>query len=126
METDGDLVNETKSNKTPVLKTSDTNSNLKPPFLEDKDSVDLEAEPSSDSVSSDSSPEPEEENFESVLKICGDSGCWQIKVFVLTSFCGFLTALHNLAYGFIGAAPSFYCNPPSQGQLPPQHDFKSM
>ncbi|CAG7828115.1 unnamed protein product [Allacma fusca] len=67
----------------------------------------------SSSDSTDSANGPSAENFEDLLKICGEAGFWQFKVFMLASFCGFMTALHNLVYAFIGAIPSHWCKLPT-------------
>jgi hypothetical protein len=34
------------------------------------------------------------------------------QLFLLASYCGFLTALHNLVYAFIGANPGHWCELP--------------
>jgi len=40
-----------------------------------------------------------------------------LQLFLLASFCGFLTALHNLVYAFIGASPEHWCELPDLPNL---------
>ncbi|CAL4081191.1 unnamed protein product, partial [Meganyctiphanes norvegica] len=48
-----------------------------------------------------------------VLSYTGNYGRWQWQMFLITSFCGLFTALHNLSAAFMAATPEHWCSIPA-------------
>lgn len=48
--------------------------------------------------------------FQNLLLQVGNYGRWQIRVFLIASFCGVFTALHNISAAFIAATPEHWCH----------------
>ncbi|OXA64925.1 organic cation transporter protein [Folsomia candida] len=52
------------------------------------------------------------ENSDDLLRLCGDSGVWQVLIFILGSFCGLNCSIQNFLYIFISDTTDYWCTFP--------------
>ena len=55
--------------------------------------------------------------FEDMLKMAGDSGKWQIIIFLFTWIEGMLIGCHHLSSSFLGASMGHWCNTSHMSQI---------
>ncbi|XP_071542407.1 organic cation transporter protein-like isoform X2 [Panulirus ornatus] len=86
-------------------------------LMKDASSIDEAIE---DSTSSSS------QAFQSLLRMVGDNGPWQWRIFAITSYCGVFTAFHNLAAAFLAATPEHWCKVPGLQNLSTTYDLRNI
>lgn len=91
--------------------------------VQGKETTTMMKESCADAENGDASTVPEgvvsaSVGFQNLLLQVGNYGRWQIRVFLIASFCGVFTALHNISAAFIAATPEHWCHVAPLDDLP--------